>query len=283
MLRWDRIVILLKKLGNNKILVGKNFIKTQCLFGYKHSDGKDSNPSFVIDRRGFYFCFACHSSGRFEDLLKEDIEEVNFSLENVFIEGLMLLEHSNKSEQYVIYDIDFNNYDYLLKRGIREDICKLFEVGFDKRNNRVVFTCRDQFGNFVGFQGRSINNRKPKYIDYNSGLRDHIYRLDLAKIFDSVILVEGFIDVMNLYQHGYLNVVCALGTKLTALQMKELKDIGVKELYVFFDNDQAGRDGFAKIAEYWEGTCKFIEFNKDPAEATEDELDEVLSGVSMIY
>lgn len=282
MLKRSNIIALLRKLGKTKIRVGSKYIKTQCLFEYRHSDGKDTHPSFIIDLKGYYYCFACHSSGHFTQLFDDTI--VTDDIKNVFIEGYMMLNFGadNVSED-ILYDIDFSNYEYVKNRGINEEVCKLFEVGYDSKNERVVFVCRDRFGAFVGLQGRTIKNQEPKYMDYNKGLRKHLYRLDLATIIDSVILVEGFMDVLNLFQHGYRNTVCALGTNLTEQQIQELYKLEVQNLLVFFDADQAGKDGFWKVKKRWKGTCRLVEFDKDPADATKEELDNVLENLVAIY
>jgi DNA primase len=289
MLRLDNVVALFKRLGSTKFKrIKNNRLVVQCPFGNKHSDGVDSHPSCLVSLvDGFYYCFACKSMGKIQDLLniKED-ELMRVSLDSVFIEALMLLEGKDLNED-VLCEFDFDNIHYALSRGIREDICKLFEVGFDKVNNRVIFVVRDQNGRLVGIQGRDVTNSdRAKYYDYvafeQCKIRDYLYRLDLCKILDSVILVEGVFDVMNLYQHGYRNVLGVFGSKVTSKQIELLKQLNVSKVYIFFDNDKAGDDGYLAFSKVWRGKVERIKADKDPSDLSREELENVLRGLDFV-
>lgn len=119
---------------------------------------------------------------------------------------------------------------------------------FDLFRDRVIFPIQDAFGNTVAFGGRAIEGEEgPKYINspetplYTKG--KHVYNLHFAKAFlkkePMVIVVEGYLDAIQVYQAGVSNVVASLGTAFTAEQAKLLKRYARKVL-LNFDADAAG-------------------------------------------
>ena len=61
-----------------------------------------------------------------------------------------------------------------------------------------------------------------------------------AKELDALIIVEGFIDVITLNQHGFENVVAVMGTALTAFHAQEISKY-CKTVQLLFDSDKAGK------------------------------------------
>ena len=142
---------------------------------------------------------------------------------------------------------------HLLSKGFREDL--LVEVGllsrsekgttYDRFRNRVMFPIFDVTGNVIGFGGRVLDDSKPKYLNSaETPLFDkssNLYGLNLAKNDKSgqVIVVEGYMDVVTLYQYGVERAVASLGTALTARQARLLKRYS-KEVVLCYDSDGAG-------------------------------------------
>ncbi len=119
---------------------------------------------------------------------------------------------------------------------------------FDLFRERVIFPIQDAFGNVVAFGGRMIEGDEgPKYINspesplYTKG--KHVYNLNFAKAYlkkePMVIVVEGYLDAIQVYQAGIGNVVASLGTAFTPEQAKLLKRYAAKVL-LNFDADAAG-------------------------------------------
>ena len=105
---------------------------------------------------------------------------------------------------------------------------------FDKMHHRLTLELRDFRGSLIGFAGRSIvPNPEVKYL--NTGATpiftkgNNVFNLDKAKYAidytdnNYLILVEGYFDVMSLYDKGVKNVVAAMGTALTVRQALLLK------------------------------------------------------------
>jgi len=148
--------------------------------------------------------------------------------------------------------------DRLLERGYaRQD---LLEVGliiarddggyYDRFRDRLMIPIRDARGRVVGFGGRILGEGQPKYLNSpQSPLfnKSHVlYGLDLAKgairAQGEVVIVEGYMDVMQAHQAGFGNVVASMGTALTEHQLGLLKRL-TKRYILALDPDLAGDQG----------------------------------------
>ena len=132
--------------------------------------------------------------------------------------------------------------------------CGLFKQSdkgrvYDMFRDRVIFPIRDSLGNTIAFGGRLIEGDGPKYINspetpiYKKG--KHLYNMDLAKNLlksdkvDAVVVVEGYMDVIQVYQAGVMNVIASLGTAFTPEQARLIQRHTDKVL-LNFDGDRAG-------------------------------------------
>lgn len=113
--------------------------------------------------------------------------------------------------------------------------------------NRAMFPITDEFGRIVGFGGRRItddNPKTPKYLNSGENLVFHkksvLFGLDKALGNDTVYIVEGYMDVIALYQAGITNAVAALGTAIGISHCTLLRDMGVKNVILCMDSDEAG-------------------------------------------
>ena len=155
------------------------------------------------------------------------------------------------------YSLDSWNslMNYLISIGYKdEDLieCGLFgyksetKKVYDKFRNRVMFHIFDYRGNVIGFGGRVLDDSLPKYLNSPDTLifnkRQNLYGLNFARkeIKDrSVILVEGYMDLISLYQYGIKNVVATLGTALTDGQGSLIKRYADTAI-ISYDSDEAG-------------------------------------------
>jgi DNA primase len=122
--------------------------------------------------------------------------------------------------------------------------------------NRVMFPIRDRRGRMISFGGRVLGDGVPKYVNGPETVlfkkRTSLYALDLAKegAFRgaSVVVVEGYMDVIALHQAGFTGAVAPLGTALTEEQMEELWRL-TPEPVLCFDGDAAGARAAARAAQ----------------------------------
>lgn len=119
---------------------------------------------------------------------------------------------------------------------------------YDKFRGRVIFPIINTSGKVIGFGGRIIGDGEPKYLNSSESpifqKKNNLYALNLSRKYageqDCAILVEGYMDVVSLYQNGVKNVAASLGTALTENQAKLLKRY-TKNIVLSYDADNAGR------------------------------------------
>jgi DNA primase len=118
---------------------------------------------------------------------------------------------------------------------------------YDRFRDRVMFPILDQRGNVIGFGGRVIGPGEPKYLNspetplFEKGRE--LYGLPQARKAiqeaDTVLVVEGYMDVVGLAQHGVENVVATLGTAATDANVQKLLKLASRVVFCF-DRDSAG-------------------------------------------
>lgn len=154
-------------------------------------------------------------------------------------------------------------YHHLLKKGYSEqaaiDSGLLYRSKsgklFDRFRNRLMFPIHDPQGRIIAFAGRYLSGGRagsehiPKYVNSSDTLTfkkgETLFGVHLAKKAiaqkDSVILVEGYLDAISLWDKGIKNVVSSMGTAVTNSQLlKALKYTPSNRIYFNFDGDDAG-------------------------------------------
>lgn len=120
---------------------------------------------------------------------------------------------------------------------------------FDRFRDRLMFPVIDVRGNVIAFSGRTLKKDEDvaKYLNspetqiFNK--RKNLFGLNLAKKTkeNSLILVEGNVDVVALHQYGFDNAVASLGTSLTEEQAALITRY-VEQVILLYDSDKAGRN-----------------------------------------
>lgn len=178
-------------------------------------------------------------------------------------------------------------YTYLLDKGFEDET--IFESGLVRKfdsgaifdffsENRIIFPIIDIYGNVIGFGGRITDNiDSAKYKNSAESLvfskKHNLYNLNLAKRNNSskeLILVEGYMDVISIYQAGFTNVVASLGTAFRDTHAKVLKK-HADSVILLFDSDKSGTDAILKAIPYLRGAglrVKVVQVTdaKDPDE-----------------
>ena len=144
--------------------------------------------------------------------------------------------------------------DYLLSKGI--SLKKLIDLGISNENgsdlfiNRIMFPLYDLEGNVVAFSGRIYNTKdSSKYINtketaiFKKGniLYNYHNAKELLKKNDSIIVMEGFMDVIRANTVGITNCIATMGTALTKQNANLLKKMA-NNIILCFDGDKAGED-----------------------------------------
>ncbi|MDD4028802.1 MAG: DNA primase [Caldisericia bacterium] len=146
---------------------------------------------------------------------------------------------------------------YFTKLGFDKEDAKILGLVREKEDgytypyfrNRILFPILDLRKRVIGFGGRAIDQEQmPKYLNSPDHVLFHkgenLYALSLARSemnrSKSAILVEGYMDVISLYQHGITNCTASLGTAFTLEQAKLLRKYS-ETLYICYDSDEAGK------------------------------------------
>jgi DNA primase len=142
-----------------------------------------------------------------------------------------------------------------LDRGIIDAAGLLSPRGGERFAGRITFPISDRRGRIVGFGARTLGDAQPKYL--NSPETEIFNKRDLLYGFPQVseairrersaLVVEGYTDVLMLYQSGIENAVATLGTATTPGHLRMLSRYADR-IYVLFDPDAAGERAIERAA-----------------------------------
>jgi len=116
---------------------------------------------------------------------------------------------------------------------------------YDYFRNRIIVPVIDVAGNIVAFGGRVMDNSNPKYLNSSDTpafkKSRTLFSLNFAKssCAEQIILCEGYMDVIALYNAGFKNAVATLGTAITPEQVRLMHKYS-KNVAIAYDNDEAG-------------------------------------------
>jgi len=154
--------------------------------------------------------------------------------------------------------------DFMKTKGYSEQ--ELVEVGlavkrdngtcFDKFRDRVMFPIVDLRGNVIGFGGRILKDKDnaPKYLNSPETLifqkKENLFAMNKAKNSKAgqILAMEGYMDVISLYQNGFDNAVASLGTAFTPQQAELIKRYADK-VVLCYDADEAGQKATDRAGE----------------------------------
>ena len=118
---------------------------------------------------------------------------------------------------------------------------------YDLLRDRVIFPIRDNQGRTIGFGGRALDDEvKPKYINSSDSPvfhKQHVlygYYESRQQRADSWLVVEGYMDVIALYQAGIYGAIASMGTAINESQISRLLTLN-PTLTLSFDGDNAGQ------------------------------------------
>ncbi len=127
---------------------------------------------------------------------------------------------------------------------------------YDRFQGRLMFPFTDHRGRVIGFGARVLDDSKPKYLNSPESDLYHKSRLMFGlgsarpQIIrhDNVLIVEGYTDVLALWQVGIKHAVASMGTALTEQQLREVSRF-TKNVYLAFDADAAGQKAMLRALE----------------------------------
>ena len=214
--------------------------------GYDDSLSKKRRTILEINRETarFYHSYMMSEEGK---VGLQYFLERGLSLKTIKHFGLGYAPNSWDSLIKHLKSLGYNLSDMLAAGVVRKG-----EKGYyDYFRNRVMTPIIDVRGNIIAFGGRVLDDSKPKYINTSDTLvykkTNEVFGLNFAKNSgkDSIILCEGYMDVIAMHQAGFDNAVAGCGTALTNEQVRLITRYA-KNISLVYDNDEAGQKALSK-------------------------------------
>lgn len=269
----DPVLELLQKNNLAYTVSGRDYL-IKCL----NPEHEDSNPSFRVDKvNGVAHCFSCGFKtnvfkffGVFTNPIPIKIAALKEKLAELKTAGIGL----ELPAGHTPYTRSF--------RGISAQTLKRFEAFYtnlvEKLQDRIVFPVKDITGKNVVFVARhTLSNGNPRYVNYPSGVKIPVFPAHLPSGYSSMVIVEGIFDMLNLYDKGLENVVCAFGTNTlqndTKSKLLPFKAQGITHIYLLFDGDEAGKKAAQTLKPLIEAEGFIVEIVNLPDDTDPGELD----------
>jgi len=226
---------------------------------------EETVPSFYVSPvKNLWYCFGCNNGGgiiQFVSLYKNIpvYEAVKFLAETYGIsikEELLKQVKEAEKEREALGKILSKARDrlekeskgkaYLKERGLSEKTIKEFGLGYSAKNNAIIIPIHDVYGRMCGWAMRKLTG-EPKYLNSTNGTLYNkssvLFNLNRALPYarDALYIVEGYFDVMAVYQAGFKNVAAIGGSMLTRQQARILhRFLEDSEIVLVPDADEAG-------------------------------------------
>jgi DNA primase len=245
---------------------------------------EETHSSFFVNpRKNLFYCHGCGQGGdliRFVQLSQHlSFRQSLAYLQEVLAPSARLLEHTA-----AFYQMELHRYpegiQYLAQRGVHDaTLIEELGIGYARGGNlrphlqalgyslerllqaglirpqgqdafcrRVIFPSRQQ-DRILNLYGRSIGSAFPHRLLPRS--KGGLFAWESVRRFRNLILVEGVFDVAVLWQAGFRNTTCAIGTHLTPAQWGQLCQDDARCIYLAFDQDdnQSGQQAARTLAQ----------------------------------
>lgn len=149
----------------------------------------------------------------------------------------------------------FQKQGYSYEEMVQADLIVRSKSGsyYDKFRNRVIFPILDLRGNVIAFGGRVLDDQTPKYVNTSDTLvfqkKRNLFSLNFAKNSreKTLILAEGYMDVIAMHQAGFTGAVATLGTALTSEQARLISRYA-DDVVIAYDSDEAGQKATSRAS-----------------------------------
>lgn len=212
-----------------------------------------NNQNSVVDNvNQEYYEITKEAATLFDYLLKEtsDVKALEY-LKQRRIDS-KIIDHFNigynSSNNVLVNLLKSKNYD--LNKAVELDLIRIYNNDYqDNYSERIIFPIYDLNNKIVGFSARALGEAQPKYLNSKDNKIFHksnlLYNLNNAieqvKKTKTIYIAEGPNDVIAFYRVGITNCVCVMGTAFTEQHVELLSKIGVKNLILAYDGDEAGQ------------------------------------------
>ena len=264
---------------------GRDYL-TKCL----NPEHEDSNPSMRIDKiSGLFGCFSCGFGGDIYDyysINKEKFIDIKVAELKEKIQNLL----AQKSIPLPADAIPFKNSFRGIKASTYEEFGAFTSESLKDMEGRIIFPIKDILGDTIAFQGRYMHSDlDPKYKFYPAHTSVQFHPMIPKPINNSIIIVEGIFDMINLWDKGLHNVVTSFGISLGTVKkaskkinvvkrFNHFKLQGIDTIWIMYDGDERGKLAAEGLKEILMDTRKFfvdtidLQEGMDPGEFTLDDV-----------
>ena len=238
----DSIEFLAKQAGLNPesgIIKDSNYVENNYA----------SLRSIMIEANKFYSSMLQQSEGIKKYLEKR---QVNLDMWEKFDLGFA---GSQSNQLYLHLKKSGANIKDALSLGLIKKSKHKEDDYYDFFRNRLMFPIKDYKSNLIAFGGRAIDNSNIKYINSSDSpifkKSFNLFNLNLAieenRKVENLIIVEGYMDVISLFQNNFKTTVAPLGTALTSYQLHRAWKVCNNPI-IIFDGDEAGQKAAERAA-----------------------------------
>jgi DNA primase len=269
----------------------------------------DHTPSALVYKdNGYFKCFTCLTERPFYRLYKDltGVEwngKLNLSLtmfrntdaiaERIKAERRMA---DSKTDKYVDFDTVLSRVEdvplakeYCRSREVSEDFIDVFSIRALEKGkvngitwtNRLVIPLHDETGVLRCAEGRDYTREQQKKVLYpvNTSV-NFIFNSAALDTEQTLIVVEGLMDVHKIWQWITTNVTCTFGIQLKEHQKKQLS--AFNDIILFIDDDEAGRRSIGLFEEFYPHDFRVaVSPGNDPGSSSREQLATVIEGAKL--
>ena len=282
---------LIELLNTRGITYKKTNNPVEILLSCTSGEHEDNTPSLSLNlEKNIFHCWSCGFSGGTTKFLESIGEVVRLSVESK--QPYKIKKLKSKIQRIIECDeIELPSERRMFIKefkGIKSSTLKEFQAFTTQQLQLQNYICFPiyQFGKLKYIEGRlnissSIQSkyyRQPTH----AGTAEILFPLDKIRNTNSVILVEGIFDLLNMWQLGYHNTLCIFGaTNFNRKKLEILDRIGVTKVDIMMDSDIPGQIASDKIAALLDtkniyGRVITLPLGKDPGDIILNEAKEAL-------
>lgn len=262
---------------------GKDYL-ISCL----NPEHDDRNPSMRVDKvTGIYHCFSCGYKGNIFTQFGAKPNQIDIEIARLQdkIRDLTIGGSLTMPADAVPFCRDYRG----ISASTFMQVNAFTSNQEDEFIGRIIFPLYDIRGNIKVFCGRDLHSElKSKYLFYPEHTSPPLFPAHPEIWKNTLIIVEGPFDVLNLMDKGCYNVVCAFGTNTLIKNFKKrlahYEILGVNKFYIMFDGDKAGRDAATKLENAMNDSgmnadAILLEDGQDPGDLTEFEITNMMKNL----
>lgn len=254
-----------------------------------HND-KGKPNLYINGVKGVFYCQACGRKGH----LRNIAETLPAATTMEIRERLKLMNERTSNQRRVYPEAWLTQYQglafpdrpwdavhpYWRDRGLSLDVIRRFNLGFDYQKGMLTIPVRDPRGQLLGVINRVLTDARPKY-RYPKGfpISNHLFASWEVKTQTKVAIVEGALDAITCWD-AKVPALALYGSRLSEKQRGVLIRLGIEQVVIFTDNDEAGQTAIPQITEALRGTgvlCRVARYRpywsgKDPGDLRHDQI-----------